>query len=159
GSCDAGGLMGVSSRTNDRLEEDLKLYQRLIDSEFVGHDSEQVASQLVGYAWPVLRGWISRGDIYRECGRVRRPGFPTEAERDYLKRYPEEIEDLVKDTIAEAWDLFRRCGVRGLNRWDPDRGTALTTYFVGTCKLAFPKVFRGWQRKMQGRLAESCGRE
>ncbi|MBV9313114.1 MAG: hypothetical protein JO100_05085 [Pseudonocardia sp.] len=80
---------------------------------------------------------------------------PTWAELEYLDQHPEEIEYLVKDTVAEAWVLFRRCAVRGENAWEPTKGTSLTTYFVGTCKLAFQTIFRGWQREMKPRLTES----
>lgn len=131
--------------------EDHQLYQLLSDEEFADHAFEVLAVALVGYAFRVLHGWMCSGAIYRECARKGWPVSPTDAERRCLYSQPDEVGEIVNETLGEALVQLRRHAVSGEHKWDPSGGLSLASYFVGACVLQFPNVYRRWSREFQRR--------
>jgi hypothetical protein len=52
---------------------DLRLYQRLEKAGFTGVEYDLFRADLVAYALPVLRSWISRKLVFSLCAQVDRP--------------------------------------------------------------------------------------
>ncbi len=138
---DAAGARSAPSHDGDR-----ELYDRLSDEEFADHAFEVLAIGLVGYAHGVLHGWMATGEIYRQAGRRGWPVSPTDAERLVLYAHPEEVDEIINETLGEGLVYLRRCAASGEGKWDPAGGASLCTYFVGACVLRFPTVFRRWSR-------------
>lgn len=122
----------------DRLAADLELYNRIKFAQYEGRDYEVFRDALAAYALPVLVGWCRSGRIFVECARKGRRVAP-------LPIPPETSGDIAADTIVEALARFRE-DVLIPHRWDAGRGASLRTYFVGNCVLAFPNIYRLWQR-------------
>ena len=122
----------------DRLAGDIELYNRIKWAQYEGRDYEAFRDALAAYALPVLIAWCRSGRIFRECAEKGRRVGSCEIDRDVAP-------DLAADTTVDALARFRD-DVLIPHQWDPGRGASLRTYFVGACVLAFPNVFRQWQR-------------
>lgn len=127
------------------------LYHLLSDEEFAEHAFEVLAVALVGYAYRVLYGWMGSGFIYRQCAQQGWPVWPTDAERSCLYSQPDEVHDIINETLGEALVQLRRHAISGENKWDPAGGSALSSYFVGACVQRFPNVYRRWSREFRRR--------
>ncbi len=116
---------------------DVVLRDRLRAAGCAGPVWELVATELARYGWSVLSAWLRTGDIAVKCGRQGRavvlPDRWTEEDR----------QDLVAATVYRGLLLFR-AGILA-DRWQPEAGASLRTYFVGACVLAFPTELRGWR--------------
>ncbi len=85
---------------------------------------------------------MKRGSIGSICATKRLRGVPIEVDRrfDYDTAY-----ELAGERVARAVDPFRM-KVLLSGRWDPGRGAALKTFFVGQCLIQFVEVAKGWVR-------------
>ena len=101
-------------------------------------------AELAAYAYPVLMSWLRRGLIYRYCADRGRPVHVTDSDREELAADSDQRLELALETVAKALTFFRD-HVLLARRWEVDAGATLTTYFVGSCLLAFQNVFRRWQ--------------
>jgi hypothetical protein len=126
----------------DRLNGDAELVAALRAHEFTGPDYDYVQDQLVRYGVAVLAGWMKRGSIGSMCAEKRLRGVPIEIERkfDY-----DTAHELAGESVARAVDPFRE-KVLLPGRWDPRRGAALKTFFVGQCLIQFVEVAKAWVR-------------
>ncbi|MCY3954206.1 MAG: hypothetical protein OXG69_16950 [bacterium] len=129
-----------TARSAVRLHADVELHRRLADENFEGPSWDRFVEALVEYAFPILTTWIVRGEIRGHVARNTR--VLLEAPPSPITQ--EDAEDLASETIADALRSFRDRVLRA-NRWDPSRGTALTTWWIGYCLLRFPDVYRRWQ--------------
>ncbi|WP_170191968.1 sigma-70 family RNA polymerase sigma factor [Saccharothrix syringae] len=122
---------------------DGRLYARIAAQGFTGFAYDALAFNLTAYALPVMLAWLRRGRIFAECAAKGR-GLPYgDRGRERLARSRDDRLELAGETIAKALNLFRKLAVAGRG-WSADGGTALTTYFVGTCVQVFPNVWRHW---------------
>lgn len=126
----------------DRLDGDAELVAALRASAFTGPDYDYVQDELVRYGVAVLAGWMKRGSIGGICAQKRLRGVPVEVERrfDYDTAY-----ELAGESVARAVDPFRT-KVLLPGRWDPRKGAALKTFFVGQCLIQFVEVAKAWVR-------------
>jgi DNA-directed RNA polymerase specialized sigma24 family protein len=147
GDADVGDRPVVAGGRNDH-----ELYQLLSDEEFADHAFEVLAVALVGYAYRVLSGWMASGAVYRRCTMLGWPVWPTDAERTFLYTQADEVNEIINETLGEALVQLRRHAASGENKWDPNGGLSLNSYFVGACVQRFPNVYRRWSREFQRRL-------
>jgi len=126
----------------DRLAGDAELVDALRADSFTGPDYEYVRDEFVRYGVAVLAGWLKRGAIRAKCAEKNLRGVPAEVDRefDYETAY-----ELAGESIARAVDPFRE-KVLLPGRWDPRRGAALKTFFVGQCLIQFVGVAQAWVR-------------
>ncbi|WP_322750264.1 MULTISPECIES: hypothetical protein [unclassified Frankia] len=115
----------------------------LVEVDFAGPDYRAVAESLVGYAYPILHGWLVTGQIVQECARKGVQGIRKLAAGEITLTH-EDIEDLVQDTLLLALDRFATAGRAGRG-WTPNGGAPLTAYFLGSCIFAFVDVYRSWE--------------
>lgn len=112
-----------------------------------------VATELWPYGWSVMSAWLSTGLIAQKC---REKGRPIALPNDWTV---EDREDLVTVAVAEGLALFRQALVD--DRWKPERGASLRTYFLGGCILVFPNALRRWlaDRERYRKAAVTVARE
>jgi DNA-directed RNA polymerase specialized sigma24 family protein len=127
-----------------RREKDLEKLNSLALEDFAGPAYEIFAGELAAYGDPVLLAWIRRGLIFKYCADAGRPVQPCDADLETLAESFDDRLGLATMTVAEALTFFRSYVLIG-RRWSFDGGAALTTYFIGACRFAFPNVFRRWQ--------------
>lgn len=123
----------------DRLAADRQLISELRQHRFDGEVWDAVATELVKYGLAVTKSWILRGTMFEKCAQKGRP--VTRPPRGSMDE--DEAESLAGELITVALERFR-AEVLVPGRWDPERGAALTTYFVGQCILRFPNLYRTW---------------
>jgi hypothetical protein len=131
-----------------QIEIDRRIVARMVAENFAGPATTKLLLAAYEYAHPVVGYLISTGQIFGECARLGRPvkrqqddTLWTDDDRSYL------TECCVDMGI---FHVFYEYGLKK-GRWDPRRGTALTTYAVNACSLCFPSVYRKWLR---GRMLE-----
>ena len=109
---------------------------------FSGPDYDWVRDEFVRYGLAVLAGWLKRGAIRGKCLEKRLRGVPAAMARefDYDTAY-----ELAGESVARALDPFRE-KVLLAGRWDPRKGAALKTFFVGQCLIQFVDVAKAWER-------------
>jgi DNA-directed RNA polymerase specialized sigma24 family protein len=125
----------------DRRLGDTEMLLRLQLSGYADVEWLPVSAEFARYGYNVLTGWIYTGEIFDQvyaatARRLRRPDVAF-AEADVVT--------LVSDTVVAALDTFLE-RVLKQNRWDPNRGASLKTFFVGQCKFQFPNALRSWER-------------
>jgi hypothetical protein len=126
----------------DRLAGDAALVAALRESGFTGPDYDYVQDEFIRYGVAVLDGWMRRGSIASMCAQKRLRGVPPAVERHF--DYDTALE-LAGESVARAVDPFReKILLRG--KWDPRRGAAIKTFFVGQCLIQFIDVAQAWVR-------------
>lgn len=122
----------------NRFHEDSELYNELASANFQGDRWQAFAYALAQYGHAVVKAWLVTGEMFVRCKRKGcypgpAPGWWSEEDRDAL----------ANETVATALVSFRNDALIG-GRWSPEGGASLKTYFIGSCVLAFPNVFRTW---------------
>jgi DNA-directed RNA polymerase specialized sigma24 family protein len=130
-----------SPEHQQRLKADGELFDRLMWKGFAGGEWEAFRRALTEYALPVLRVWIRRGEVGRQCARYGCPCGEVVASA----RSDEASQDLAVDTIAYALPYFRD-SVLAKGKWNRAGGASLRTYFIGACLFHFRNVYRDWRR-------------
>jgi RNA polymerase sigma-70 factor (ECF subfamily) len=126
-----------------RIEMDRRIVARVAAEGFDGPDTKKLLFAAFEYAEPVVGALIGTGQIFRECKRLCRP----------VNRQPGDVQWTDDDCAfltercvdAGIFHVFYEHGLKR-GRWDPRRGTALTTYGVNACTLCFSSVYQKWWR-------------
>jgi len=135
----AAGL-GPSAPDDDgeRLKADAELRDRLAACGFAGPDYLEFTERLAAYGIAVCTSWLASGLMFHYCAlRGRSCGPPP---TDWSRQ---DRTELALETVAVALQMFHDDALVG-GRWVAGGGASLKTYFIGTCVLAFPNVYRGW---------------
>lgn len=116
------------------------LAQDLREAGWKGAEWEFVANILAEYGLGVIGGWLRSGQMSAKCQekRIKGPILP-----EWVRENPEECEDLASSVVAKALQQFRDVILpRGM--WQPAKGAALSTYFIGQCLIQYPNVAQKW---------------
>lgn len=125
----------------DRLLADSEILLRLQLSGYAKREWEPIATEFARYGLGILPSWLVTGQLFREVKKASGITLtPPEQPIDAQTRI-----DLATDTVVAALPAFLT--VLKQNRWDPQKGASLKTYFVGQCKLQFPNVYKRWRRQ------------
>lgn len=130
----------------DRLAADSDLLYRLQVVAFTGPDWDYFVHIIAKYGLQVLYAWIRMGVIVQKCrqrGIVR--GLPPGEFAGPLQHV--DAEDLASDTTSVAINTFRD-EVLMKNRWQPDGGASLKTFFIGQALWRYPDVNASWRRQL-----------
>ncbi|MDX8033684.1 sigma factor-like helix-turn-helix DNA-binding protein [Lentzea sp. BCCO 10_0856] len=131
-----------SALAADRLRIDGVLVQHFRESGLTGPRWDQFHRQLLGHGLTIVTKLVRSGAMFSRCGRHGR----------YLHQQeisPQEAEELASDAVFDGFVYFRDRGLLG-RQWSVEHGQPLTEYFVNACVLAFPNVYRRWQRRVSG---------
>ncbi len=127
-----------------QIEIDRRMVERVAAENFDGPNTKKLLLAAYVYAYPVVAHLIRTGLIFDECFRLGRPvkrqsgdELWTDDDRTYL------TESCVD---AGIFHVFYEHGLKN-RRWDPRRGTALTTYGVNACSLCFSSIYPKWRRR------------
>jgi len=131
-----------------RIESDRRIVAHAAAENFDGPNTKKLLLAAFQYAHPVVSYLIVTGRIFGECVRLGRP----------VERQPgdelwtDEDRAFLTDSCVDMgiFHLFHEHGLKR-GRWDPRRGTALTTYGVNACSLCFKSIYQKWWR---GRVLE-----
>lgn len=122
----------------DSHAADQELVARLASRGFAGREYQAFHEEMVKYGQTVCAAWIRNGTLHRKCAEQGRP----------LDAFPEGVErqdrwELATDTAVEGAAMFRQKAlIEG--KWSPDGGAALSTFYIGSCVLKYPQVYRSW---------------
>jgi DNA-directed RNA polymerase specialized sigma24 family protein len=135
------------------LHGDVELRDQLLAEACAGRLWDRLAVTLARYGWAVMSAWLDTRVIAQKC---REKGRGVELPYDWSA---EDREDLVTTAVAHGMEMFRQALLA--DRWKPERGASLRTYFLGGCVLAFPNVLRHWraERDRYRKALASWGRE
>lgn len=138
-----------SGRTSPYRQQDAELVKRLRINRFSGPEYDRFKEKLITYGLGICNAWIRSRVMHAKCADSGRPvdEFPVDGTND-------DARDLAAETAVNAAEEFRKVAlVEG--RWDPSRGAALTTYYIGMCVLVYPNVYRRWLRQRRRDNASS----
>ncbi len=130
-------LSEVQEVVTKRGEGEEELWQALCDARFDGRIWGLVATELARHGIPVLGYLIRFGQIFERTKDLGRP-----VDRGRL-RNDDEIPGLVHLVLAAALKLFRENAAAGKG-WNPQGGTSMASFFIGTCVLVFANAYRWW---------------
>lgn len=128
----------------DRLLGDSDLLYRLQVSGYAPEEWRRPSEEFGRYGYDVLVGWMFTGriwhEVFRKTGRhPRRPDNPFDEDT---------IRQLCADTVINGLEAFLENVLKN-NKWDPQRGASLKTYFVGQCCFQFENVLRSHYRQLK----------
>jgi len=132
-------LAQFEAESLERRRHDQQLYAALAAEGFDGLGWRRFAEELARYGHAVLVVWQRTGAIFTQCQKKGRPlgAIPaTWTEEDRI--------DLASDVVVKAINLFREKAKAGQG-WTFEGGASLRTYFIGTCVLAYPTIYRAWK--------------
>lgn len=124
----------------ERLAGDAELVQHLRRQGFEGEDWDFFVNELARYGLAVVGGWMRRGLMAAKCAdeKIAVPALP-----DSVRHDSDAIEEIATETVAEAIIHFRD-DVLVPGVWDPAKGAALKTFFIGQCMKRYANVARRW---------------
>lgn len=128
------------SERAERLAGDAELVQYLRQHGFEGEEWEFFVNELARYGLAVVTGWMRRGLMATKCAEknIAIPALPDSVGDDQ-----DAIDEIATETVAEAIVHFRNdVLVPGI--WDPAKGAALKTFFIGQCMKRYANVARRW---------------
>lgn len=125
----------------DRSAADRDLYDRLKAANFTGPEYDKFANELAAYAISVVTAWLVSGEMFKLCAIHHRAVGSRPS--SWTQR---DIDGLVDDTVTAALIEFRSRGLTGAGWEYSEDGASLTTYFLTGCVMAFPNVYRKWER-------------
>ncbi|MER6138321.1 sigma-70 family RNA polymerase sigma factor [Streptomyces sp. NPDC001815] len=130
----------------ERQAEDEELYAQLQRDGFEGARFEALRDDLWAYGWHTTRSWMKNGTIFERCAQngIVIPHHFSEVEE--LQRMAEQRDDLATESVALAVSYFVE-EVLMQERWKPDGGASIRTYFTRCCLHHFRDVFKTWSRK------------
>jgi len=120
---------------------DRQLYDRLAARGFAGPEYAMFAGELAAYGIGICSAWLVTGLMFAHCARRGRPLPPPPG-----RWSSEDRSELVLETVAVALKHFREYALVR-SGWTADGGASLKTYFIGSCVLSFPNVYRRWRRE------------
>lgn len=131
---------GAPEDTRDP-HEDSELHAELTAANFVGVRFELFREEMWSYGQRVLAAWMYDGSIGMKA-RIEL----WDKEVSILARSQELRDELAMETLmkVDQW-WFAADADYGLRTWDPYRGAALRTFFVGACLGEFPNIARKWR--------------
>jgi DNA-directed RNA polymerase specialized sigma24 family protein len=129
------------SQRLQRLVADKELLATLQAQGLQGRDWDRFVEVLARYGYQVIRAWVRNGTIFSKC-RLRGWGQldPPSDDRPWGV---DEAEELALETVGIAIVKYRDT-VLAANRWTPEGGATLKTFFVGQCLIRFTNVYRHW---------------
>jgi DNA-directed RNA polymerase specialized sigma24 family protein len=116
---------------------DAALRDRLQAVDCAGPLWERVATEFARYGWSVMTAWLATRLI---AGKCLEKGRPVDLPDDWSV---DDQQDLVATAVAHGLDSLRKALLA--DRWKPEKGASLRTYFLGGCVLAFPNALRQWE--------------
>lgn len=130
----------------DRIAADRDLLYRLQVAAFAGPEWDYFADIIVRYGFPVMYAWIRTGVVVEKCRQhgIER-GLPPGKFAGRIQHA--DADDLAIQTVAEAVSYFRDV-VLMRNKWRPDGGASLKTYFIGQALWRYPVVNARWRREL-----------
>lgn len=138
-----------SGRTSPYQQQDAELVKRLRRSGFSGPEYDRFKEKLITYGLGICNAWIRSRVMHAKCADNGRPVDEFPVDGTY-----EDERDLAAETAVIAAEKFRKVALIN-GRWDPSRGAALTTFYVGMCVLVYPNVYRRWLRQRRRDRASS----
>jgi DNA-directed RNA polymerase specialized sigma24 family protein len=125
----------------DRMLGDRDLLLRLQLSGYAPRYWDPAAAEFARYGHDVLVGWLRKGKmltkVYEKTKRRPRPPddpFDEDA-----------VQTLATDTVVVALDAFLEKVLKP-NKWHPDGGASLKTFFIGQCCFQFTNAYKKWWR-------------
>lgn len=115
-----------------------------------------LSEHLWGYAMPVIKDALRTGKMsamLKERGVYQ---FISASDRVALHTSLEARDDLAIDVVA-AGEVHLKEVTIAKNRWKPDVGASIETFFVTGCLFQFPSVYRRWSKERTDRHATLVG--
>jgi hypothetical protein len=137
-----------------RLDADIRLVAALRQENFDGPLFKRLAQEMAGYGWPIIAKWLGNGEIFRRVWKCRCRIRRHSADQDWTA---DDRNEITTDTILAGVEVFKRQLQN--DRWDPQKGASLKTYFIGACVCAFCQVYGVWRREQiftDGMLHYAC---
>lgn len=129
----------------DRLAGDAELAASLRAQGFEGDDWDFFVNVLAEYGVGVFAGWIRHRVVVKKCAekKIRVPALPEHITNNY-----EAVGEIAADTVGDAINHFRD-DVLVPGVWEPDKGAALRTFFIGQCMRRYGNAARRWMNNYQ----------
>jgi DNA-directed RNA polymerase specialized sigma24 family protein len=128
------------------VDGDDVLWARLRQDDFAGRSWDLVSDRLARYGYQCIGAWVRAGAIFGKCWESGARGL-ADADLDALARMPaQDVEELVQDTVAKGLANLQQRARDGAG-WRDGGGRSLEAYFITSCLLAFPTIYRGHCRK------------
>lgn len=139
----------------ERLEADRALYTRLKERGFEGVEMDRLRESLWVYGWRALRAWMKDGSIFERCAEKDVPVPHHSLGAVVLERRSDHRDEIAHDAVQYAVELFTT-ETLPKGRWDPNKGAAMHTYFMGSCFYTFRDVYKRWARRYRTNLSAAA---
>lgn len=117
---------------------------------------QMLSQHLWGYAMPVIKDWLRTGKMPRQLNDRSIVQPISAADRVALHTSMESRDDLAIDIVA-AGEKHLKTVTIPKDRWKPDEGASIETFFITGCLFQFPKVYRNWSKERTDRLSVLVG--
>ncbi|WP_156250548.1 sigma-70 family RNA polymerase sigma factor [Pseudactinotalea terrae] len=134
------------ARRVDRLAADADLVTTLALAGYQGADYDLFATELSRYGLAVIGAWMRQGMILAKCKQQK--GLHAGLRSIGRGFSPDEVIELSGETVAAALRHFRE-DVLMRNKWRPDGGATLRTFFIGQCLFRFANVYKRWEGEIR----------
>lgn len=115
-----------------------------------------LSAHLWDYAMPVIKDALRTGKMPKMLNDRGIIQPISAADRVALHSSMESRDDLAIDTVA-AGEAHLRDVTIAKDRWKPDEGASIETFFITGCLFQFPAVYRRWSKERTDMLTTLAG--
>lgn len=151
GDADVSRQVARRQRRAEARLTDGEIVERLREANFDPNCplGKRLARDLAEYGASVLMGWAMTGELGVRV--AERGGLSSGRVPRTLRFEVDEAQEFIGEVLAVA---LRNFYSKSMQRWAPDGGACLRTYFVGRCLMEVGGVYRRWEREQRDRHEE-----
>jgi DNA-directed RNA polymerase specialized sigma24 family protein len=130
----------------DRTTAEDLIAQVRMEGGFSSSAYKTLSEHLWGYAMPVIKDSLRTGKMPKMLLERGIHQFISASDRVALHTSLEARDDLAID-IVTAGEAHLKAITIPKNRWKPDEGASIETFFITGCLFQFPSVYRKWSKE------------
>lgn len=117
---------------------------------------QTLSQHLWEYAMPIIKDWLRTGKMPKQLNDRGIIQPISAADRVALHTSMQSRDDLAIDIVA-AGETHLKTVTIPKNRWKPDEGASIETFFITGCLFQFPKAYRKWSKERTDHLSVLVG--
>ena len=119
-----------------------QLAEAIVQGKLTSAEHELVSEYFWVYGFKVVKTLLRTGELAKASLTQGQPIMFEFGDQRLLRESEEHRDELAAEVLLRAVPFF----FKNVRSWNPEKGAALTTYFVGSCVMNFANAYRAWAK-------------